>query len=1245
MPRRTSAVESTPVRVVIITLDNHLSSATERATGLLKKELPGLSVRLHAAAEWGENSELLENCRKDIAGAHIIIANMLVMEDHIKPIFEDLKARRENCDAFFAGLSAGEVIRLTTMGQFIMGKKQSGAISLLKRLRGAKRGDGNHESSGAKQMAMLRRLPRILRFIPGTAQDVRAYFLCLQYWLASSEDNICNLIRLLINRYAGGPRAGLRGSLKVAPPVEYSDTGLYHPRMKQRISDDLNALPPHPGKQHGCVGLLVMRSYVLAGNSAHYDSVIATLEARGLRVIPAFASGLDMRPAIEKFFVRKGGAVVDAVVSLTGFSLVGGPAYNDSRAAETFLAKLDVPYIAAQAIEFQSLEQWQQSERGLMPVESTMMVAIPELDGATGSCVFGGRSSAADAGKEASSSRDMRAQPERVESLAARVERLVELRHTPRGSRKLAVVLFNFPPNSGSTGTAAYLSVFASLLNTLRALRGQGYAVEVPESVEALRERILGGNAGVHGTAANVHARIPVDDHVRRQRWLEEIEKQWGPAPGKEQTDGRDIFVLGAEFGNVFVGVQPAFGYEGDPMRLLFERGFAPTHAFAAFYRYLQEDYGAHAVLHFGMHGALEFMPGKQVGLSGECWPDRLIGSLPNFYLYAANNPSEGTIAKRRSAAVLISYLTPPVTDAGLYRDLVDLKSSLDRWRGLEPGASVDEREQLAELIHSLAQQLDLVEAGESWPEHEREPGIHRLTLAIHEIEQTLVPEGLHVIGEPGDADARANLLMAAASAEESPLTRAGAEILVAGGTPAQALAASGIPDQRENREGVKKLADIAKLLAEDHELPALMHALDGGFTRPVAGGDLLRNPDILPTGRNLHGFDPYRIPSRFAIRDGGRQAALLLDRHLQDGKALPETIAMVLWGTDNLKTEGAPLGQVLALMGAKPRFDSFGRLCGVELIPLSELGRPRIDVVVTTSGIFRDLLPLQMRMLAEAAFAAAGAEEPPERNFIRKHVLAYQQEHGVDLETAALRVFSNADGAYGANVNQIVDGSCFRDEDELADAFMRRKSFAYGRSGKPMRQSALMESVLSGVELTFQNLDSVELGVTTIDHYFDTLGGITRSVRRARGEEIPVYIGDHTRGQGKVRTLSEQVALETRTRALNPKWYESMLEHGYEGVSQIELHVSNTMGWSATTGQVANWVYRKLAETYVLDEEMRDRLAQLNPMASAKMANRLIEAQERQYWSADEATIEALHKAGDALEDRLEGVGGEAAA
>ena len=1241
-PKRISAAEVTavPLRVVLVTMDSHLASAAERAQRQLARELPGLTLTVHAAGEWGSDGAALERCRADIAQGDIVVVTMLFMEDHFLPVLPALKARRDHCDAMVCAMCAAEVMSLTRMGKFSMDKPASGALALIKRLRGKGSTQDNKtgSSAGAQQMKMLRRLPKILRFVPGTAQDVRAYFLTLQYWLAGSQQNIGHLVHMLVQRYAAGPRQGHRALARPQPPLEYPEVGVYHPRLAGEgvhngMSADIGQLPrvATSGKR-GTVGLLVMRSYLLAGNTGHYDGVITALEARGLRVIPAFATGLDSRPAIEQFFFdAHGRSRIDALVSLTGFSLVGGPAYNDSKAAEDMLARLDVPYLSVTPVEFQTLQSWSDSERGLLPVEATMMIAIPELDGSTGPMVFGGRSD----------DHDMHPCTERCDMLAARVGKLVDLRRSERAQRRVAAVIFNFPPNAGNTGTAAFLSVFESLHNLLCSMQREGYTVQVPASVDELRERIIHGNAETFGASANVHARISVDDHVRRERWLKAIEAQWGPAPGKQQSNGSSIFVLGERFGNVFVGIQPAFGYEGDPMRLLFEKGFAPTHAFSAFYRWLKEDFNAHAVLHFGTHGALEFMPGKQAGLCGECWPDRLIGELPNFYLYASNNPSEGTIAKRRAAATLISYLTPPVSQAGLYRGLVDLKAALDRYRSLEPQAEA-ERAELALMLQALAAELELATAEPAWGA-QADTHIAALNNAVLELEYTLIPHGLHVVGKAPNAAERTELLLSMAEASHGRRPeRAAVAALVGGQPPAAALAAGGMPADEASLRLFGELATLDAQLAHDHEIAGLLKALDGRFVRPAPGGDLLRTPAVLPTGRNLHGFDPFRIPSAYAVKDGAQQAERLLQRHRDDGHAFPESIALVLWGTDNLKSEGAPIAQALALIGARPRFDSYGRLAGAELLPLEQLGRPRVDVIVTLSGIFRDLLPLQIKLLAEASFQAASADEPLERNFIRKHALAYQAEHGGDLETASLRVFGNAEGAYGANVNHLIDSSRWEQDDELAETYSRRKGFAYGRTGRPVQQTQLLGSVLAGVNLAYQNIDSVELGVTTVDTYFDTLGGISRAIQRAKGktsEVAPVYIGDQTRGDGVVRTLGEQVALETRTRMLNPKWYEGMLEHGYEGVRQIEVHITNTMGWSATTGQVQPWVYQQLTETFLLDPAMRERLAKLNPTASAKVATRLLEASARQYWQPDDAMLDALRRAGEELEDRLEGV------
>ena len=1250
MPKRISPADGVPVNVVLVTLDNHIGVAVDSARAMLAHELPGLRLSMHAATDWAENPDALTACREAIAAGDIIIVSMIFIEEHVRAIADTLRARHLQCDAMVCCMSAGEIMKFTALGRFRMDGEQKGPLALLKKLRGdsSRGGRDSGRTAGERQMAMLRRLPKLLRFIPGTAQDVRNYFLTLQYRIAASEENIANMVRLLVSRYARGDRKPLQAQVRAASPVEYPQTGLYHPRLKGHVTASPKDLP-HREDARGTVGLLLLRTYILSGDTGHYDRVIAVLEERGFNVVPVFCSGLDMRPAIEAYLSGGAGRRIDALCSLTGFSLVGGPAYSDAAAAAETLALLDVPYFSAFVTEFQSVETWRDSAQGLTPIESTLMVAIPELDGAIASMVVGGRSETDDGtaractcsrnlGECASGRSCMRPDEDRVDLLARRIEKMIALRRRERAERRIAVTLFNFPPNSGAIGTAAFLSVFESLHATLSRLKAEGYTVDLPHDVEALRAMVLEGNAAFHGAEANVHAIVSADDHVRHERHLADIESQWGPAPGRVLANGRGIFILGRQFGNVLVALQPSFGYEGDPMRLLFEGNFAPNHAFAAFYTYLRQTFGADAVLHFGTHGALEFMPGKQVGMSGRCWPERLLDSLPNFYLYAANNPSEGTIAKRRSAATLVSYLTPPVTHAGLYKGLSELKASLDRYRGSAPDAMA-ERERLLELVRVQAENLEL---GESAGNLASEDYVRALADEVMELEYALIPHGLHVAGRGMAPGERADMLrhVAAAMADGHAAVDLSPHCDLIAGRDGPAIATLRAGLDADGKGVLDRLVTMDMQLGRNGELDGIVRALDGRFVPPSPSGDLIRTPELLPTGRNIHGFDPFGIPSAFAIQDGERQAARVLERHLRADGALPETVAIVLWGTDNLKTGGAPLAQAMALIGARPKLDSYNRVCGATLIPLDELKRPRIDAAMTLSGIFRDLLPIQANMLAEASYLAATADEPVEQNFIRKHALAYCAAHDCDLEDAAYRVFSNDDGAYGANVNMLIGSSAWNDDQEIADTYTARKSFAISRKGKTSRQAELLDTILGEVDMAYQNLESVEVGVTTIEHYFDTLGGLAKAVSKARGgTPLPVYISDQTQGEGEVRSLAEQVALETRTRSLNPKWIEGMLQHGYEGVRHIEAQVSNTFGWSATTGGVAPWVYQQLTETFVLDETMRHRLTEMNPAAVSRLASRLIEAQERDFWAPDDDTLAALRVAEQELEDRLEGL------
>ena len=1278
MRGKSSHAPAVPVRFAVVTLDAHLAGAFDAARAQLARELPGLELSLHVQAEWEADPGALARMQAAVGEAHFVACAQLFTEEQAGPVIDAVHARRDAFDAVCCAMCTPELTRLTRLGRFDMARAGEAGpwspLGLIQKLRGS-RAEGR--SSGERQMTMLRRLPALLKYVPGPAQDVRAYFLTLQYWLGGTAENLAALVRFHVRRYAAGERTVYHALAPAPDPVIYPEVGVWHPSLPGLgLTDDATRLP-RPRAAAATVWLLVGRSYLLAGNTAHYAAVVRALEARGLATRPMFASALDARPALARYagVEDEGGGAwravpnsspnagrVDALVNLTGFSLVGGPAYNDAPAARSVLAALDAPYLALQTLEFQSVGEWRADARGLNPLQATLQVAIPELDGAVAPAVYGGKGRAS-AERPAAASEPV---AERVEAVADRVAALVRLRRTPRSERKLAVVLFNFPPNAGNTGSAAYLNVFPSLYRTLHALAAAGYAVDVPESVDALRAAVCEGNRERVGAPANVHARVSAERHVAREPWLAELERTWGAAPGKQLTDGRDLFVMGARFGNVFVGVQPAFGWEGDPMRLLFEGGFAPTHAFCAFYRWLREDFGAHAVLHFGTHGALEFMPGKQVGLSGDCWPERLIGALPNVYLYASNNSSEGTLAKRRGAATLVSYLTPPVTNAGLYRGLQELKGTLDRWRQAQ-GA---ERAGLAEVVQAQGAAAELCAAGPAWTVSEAPARAETLRARLLEVEQALIPMGLHTGGEAMPPAARVDTLVAMAQAGRPELALPPVAELLAGATGdadarrgaddvARAAIEALVDAERGRRAADRVLAragydahvaaplldELARLDAllagADHETAGILRALDGRYVEPAPGGDLLRTPAVLPTGRNLYGFDPYRVPSAAAVLEGRRRADLLLARHAADGHGVPESVAFVLWGTDNMKSEGAPIAQALALLGAVPRFDAVGRLAGARLVPLAQLGRPRVDVVLTLSGIFRDLLPLQVRLLAEAALLAAQADEPVAQNFVRAHALATVAEQGCTIEDAALRVFGNADGAYGSNVNLLVETGRWTDPDELAEQFVRRKCFAYGVKAAPVARPKLMERALRDVSLSFQNLDSVELGATDIDQYVEALGGVQRAVARAKGAEVPAYLGDHTTQASAVRTLGEQVELESRTRLLNPKWYEAQLAAGYEGARNVAGHVTTTLGWSATggAGAVPAWVYAEVGDTFVLDAPMRERLAALNPHAANAIAERLLEANDRGYWRPSPEALDALRDAAAELEDRLEGI------
>jgi magnesium chelatase subunit H len=671
-------------------------------------------------AEWRKAED-------DIASSELVFVIHVTEGENAARIAAELDRHRERHNAVIAFNCMPDLMRRARLGKLDFGtlmkspaREESGeeasGQSTARKLatwmaefvksRSSSRNASRKRSGHSDQyLKLILRLPAILKFVPGAGRlaDVKNYLFLFCYFLQPTPNNIRSMLLYAVKHYVPGDWR----ALKIESPELMPTVGIYHPDSP-KLFDTFEAYRKWCGRRRRSldagttIGLLLMRPQIISDSRRHYDGLIRAIEAEGLGVIPAISTFMDNRDACSRFFVEQNSdeeAVnprVSQIVSLTGFSFVGGPAMNDSEAAVEFMKELNVPFRSLVSLDVQTIENWKRSKLGLNPIQSAMQVAIPEIDGATEPFIFGGLPERGD---------QPEALDERCRRIARRLARWNRLQVAARDEIRLAFLVFCFPPNKGNIGTAADLDVFPSVWEILKNLRREGYTLDVPDTPDQLREMLLEGNSGESGMIANVEYRMSVDEYRRLCPYVDDIEREWGRAPGTINSNGREILIPGLQLGNVFIGVQPTFGYEGDPMRLLAAESGAPHHGFMGLYRYIEKVFRADAVVHVGTHGATEFMPGKQVGLSENCWPDRLIGDLPNVYIYSVNNPSEGTIAKRRSYTELVSYLTPPIENAGLYKEFATMKDLLNSYRRAE-----DETElrMLFEAIEEKAAQLNL---------------------------------------------------------------------------------------------------------------------------------------------------------------------------------------------------------------------------------------------------------------------------------------------------------------------------------------------------------------------------------------------------------------------------------------------------------------------------------------------------------------------------------------------------------
>ena len=1303
------------IKVVYVVLEPQYQSSLSSAVRSINQNNPNLAIEISGyLLEELRSPENYEAFQQDVAQANIFIASLIFIEDLAEKVVAAVEPHRDRLDVAVVFPSMPQVMRLNKMGTFSMAQLGQSKSAIAQFMRKRKEKSGASFQDG--MLKLLQTLPKVLKYLPiDKAQDARNFMLSFQYWLGGSAENLENFLLMLVDKYISPVSATGFVPQQYRDPVTYPDMGIWHPLAPTMFEDVKEYLNWHSSRTDisgdlkdplaPCVGLVLQRTHLVTGDDAHYVAMVQELECMGARVIPVFAAGLDFSKPVDAFFWVAGSqtAIVDVVISLTGFALVGGPARQDHPKAIESLQRLNRPYMVALPLVFQTTEEWQESDLGLHPIQVALQIAIPELDGAIEPIILSGR--------DGTTGRAIALQ-DRVEAIAQRAMKWTNLRRKPKVDKRLAITVFSFPPDKGNVGTAAYLDVFGSIFEVMQALQHNGYDVQdLPESPEALMQAVIhDAQAQYSSPELNIAYRMSVPEYEALTPYHKRLEESWGAAPGHLNTDGQDLLVYGKQFGNVFIGVQPTFGYEGDPMRLLFSRSASPHHGFAAYYTYLEHIWQADAVLHFGTHGSLEFMPGKQMVMSGDCYPDSLIGMIPNLYYYAANNPSEATIAKRRSYAETISYLTPPAENAGLYKGLKELSELIASYQTLkESGRAVPIVNAIIDKcrIVNLDKDIALPETADDLSADDRDTLVGKVYIRLMEIESRLLPCGLHVIGKPPTAvEAIATLVNIAnldrpeeeimslpriiassigrdidevyQSSDRGNLddvqllfdinqaVRTAVAAMVQEQTDAdgrvarvtklnffnmgkkapwvEALHAAGYA--KVDGDALKPLFEYLefclKQVVADNELGALLKALEGEYVLPGPGGDPIRNPDVLPTGKNIHALDPQSIPTTAAVQSAQIVVDRLLARQAAENNGqYPESIAFVLWGTDNIKTYGESLAQVMLLVGVRPVPDSLGRVNKLELIPLEELGRPRIDVVVNCSGVFRDLFINQMALLDRAIKMAAEADEPESMNFVRKHALKQAADMGINLRQAATRVFSNASGSYAANVNLAVENSTWESESELQDMYLARKSFAFSADNPgTMEQSRqIFETTLKTVDVTFQNLDSSEISLTDVSHYFDSDATKVVANLRGDGKQPASYVADTTTANAQVRTLSETVRLDARTKLLNPKWYEGMLGHGYEGVRELSKRLVNTMGWSATAGAVDNWIYEDTNTTFIQDEQMRQRLLNLNPHSFRKIVGTLLEVNGRGYWETSESNLQMLRELYQEVEDRIEGI------
>ena len=1065
-------------------------------------------------------------------------------------------------------------------------------------------------------------------------------------------------------------------------PATLMRAGLYWPGLPQPALDDLRR---HWSANRAVVPIVFYRALLQSGDLAVIDALCNALAAAGLNPLPVYVTSLKEPVAAEllrDLCARTSPAVI---LNATAFAL-SQPAAARS---ETPFDEADCPVLQV-VFASGTEETWRSGSNGLNARDIAMHVALPEVDGRILSRAVAFKAEARRDPLTQCPIVAYRPLPDRVAFVAALTAAWARLRVTPPADRRIALILANYPNRDGRIGNGVGLDTPAGTVEVLRALQQAGYRVDnLTTDSAALMHLLLSGptnKAGEGRVAGGEH--FPLADYRTffaslPQCVQAQVTERWGDPE-------RDPFFTGGSFhlpvhrlGNIVIAIQPARGYNIDPTATYHSPDLVPPHGYLAFYAWLRRSFDAHAVIHMGKHGNLEWLPGKALALSEECWPEAALGALPHLYPFIVNDPGEGAQAKRRSAAVIIDHLTPPLTRAESYGPLRDLEQLVDEYyeaAGLDPRRCRLLRDRILELAATTGLDKDCGVAGGD----NADAALGKLDNHLCELKELQIRDGLHIFGVAPEGEQLTDLLVALTrlsrgrgEGRDASLTRALAQDLALDFDPLTATLGDAWPGPRPQcltgeeawrtaGDTVERLEQLAQCLvsgsAEPNpewtrtgavldfikgelrpivarcgtaEIAGLLAGLDGRFVVPGPSGAPTRGRlDVLPTGRNFYSVDTRAVPTPTAWHLGWKSASLLLERYRQDHGAWPKSLALSAWGTANMRTGGDDIAQALALMGVRPTWDQgSGRVAGFEILPLSILDRPRVDVTLRVSGFFRDAFPAQIDLVDSAARAVAALAEPEELNPMAARVgrdVAAMTAAGLPTESAqkraGFRVFGSKPGAYGAGLQALIDERGWETADDLARAYVAWGGYAYGAGAQGTAEHKLFEHRLAEVEGVLHNQDNREHDLLDSDDYYQFEGGLAAAVKQLSGRCPAVYHNDHSRPEApRVRTLGEEIARVVRARVVNPKWIAGVMRHGYKGVFEMAATVDYMFAFAATTGSVADHHFDAVFDAYVADDSVRGFMLEHNPDAARDLAERLLEAQDRGLWRPKSNSSHAL--------------------